>query len=172
MSTITSAIPGALDYLVTTATSTYATYAAANNLTCLVLDGPAPVDAEETYPCIVWVGFDPNNPEMPAVLGDQQFATLGARTRDETFTIVNTVRYWTGDVTAVQPTRDQAFALLAQFETMLRGTPLNGPGDCTLGKNVLFSQISGGINYTPIRASGGLIGEIVFHVTCRARLTS
>jgi hypothetical protein len=172
MSTVTSTAGAALDYLVTTATGIYAAYAAANGLTCLVLDGPAPVDSEETYPVVVWVGFDPNNPENPVVVGDQEFAALGARTRNETFTIVNTVRYWTGDTTAVKTVRDQAFALLAQFETMLRGTPLNGPGDCTLGGNVLFSQISGGLQYTPISSGSGLIGEITFHVSCRSRLTS
>jgi hypothetical protein len=172
MSTVTSSIGAAIDYLAATAATVYAAYAAANSLTIEVFDGPPTTVSVDVIQSRVYVGFDPDNPELPVVVGDQEFATLGARTRDERYAIACCVQYWSGDQGNVKTVRDGAFALLAQFETMLRGTPLNGPGDCTLGRAVLFSQIAGGIDYSQLAGSAGLIGQINFHVSCRSRLTS
>jgi hypothetical protein len=173
MTTITSAIPRAMDYLASTAATVYAAYATANSMTIEVFDGPPPAASQGTVQAQVFVGFDPDNAELPVVVGDQEFGPLGARTRNETFEIACCARYWSGDSTNVKAVRDIAFDLLAQFETMLRGSPaVGGPGDTTLGGNVLFSQISGGIDYTQLSGSSGLIGQINFHIACRARLTS
>lgn len=170
--TTTSTIGAAIDYLASTAAALYAAYGAANDVTIQVIDGPPTAASQETIQSMVWIGFDPDNPELPVVVGDQQFATLGARTRDESYAIACCVQYWSGDAANVKAVRDGAFALLAQFETMLRGSPLTGPGDCTLGGAVLFAQIAGGIDYSQLSGSNGLIGQINFHVTCRSRLTS
>lgn len=165
----TSAVGAALDYLAAAATTAYAAYAAANNLAIQVIDGPPPAASEEAISSLVWIGYDPTNPDEPAALGTQDFVHLNTLTRDEQLTIVNTIEYWTGDVANVSGARQGAFALLAVFELLLRGIGGN-PGDTTLGGAVTWSQITS-TQYTQDSASPGLIARIVFRVSAKARLT-
>lgn len=159
----TSAIAAAVDYLVTAATTAYGT-------TTQVFDGIPPSATELTYPQRIYIGYSPVNPELPIATGDQDFAALGARSRNEHFAIVCAAEYWSGDPT-IKPLRDGAFAVLAQVELLLRGTGGN-PGDCTLGGAVLYAQISGGIEVHQGQTTSGASCLVQFHITCRARLTT
>jgi len=163
MTATSSAMGAAIDYLATAA-------AAAFPAPIQVVDGPVVTDTMETATSRIWVGADPDNPDAPAAEGDQEFAALGARSRNETFAIVNTVDFWSGNTVAA-PVRAGAFALLRTFELLIRGTNGN-PGDTRMGGAVLWSQIAGDVAYHQIDSSDGLIGRIVFHVSCMARLTS
>lgn len=158
----TSSIAAAIDYLVTACTT-------AVGASAHVFDGPPPGDTELVLDDRIWIGYSPLGPDLPAAAGDQQFATLGARTRDETYSLVCAVEHFGGD-TAMRPLRDGALALLATVETQLRGTGGN-PGDCTLGGNVLFAQIAGGIEVHQAQTPAGASVLVQFHVSCRARLT-
>ncbi|WP_051943879.1 hypothetical protein [Streptacidiphilus rugosus] len=159
----TSAISAAVDYLVTAATTAYGTSAH-------VFDGPPATDTALDLDDRIWIGFDPVNEGVPAVTGDQEFAALGARSRNETFEIVCAVEHWSGDST-FRGLRDGAFALLAQVEMLLRGTG-GQPGDCTLGGAVLYAQVSGGIELHQSSTANGAAVLVLFHISCRARLTS
>lgn len=158
----TSTMAAAIDYLVTACTSAFGS-------TAHVFDGPPSADTQLTLDDRVWIGYSPISPDLPAAAGDQQFATLGARSRDETYAIVCAVEHFGGDTT-MRPLRDGAFALLATVETLLRGTGGN-PGDCTLGGAVLFAQISGGLEMHQAQTPAGASVLVQFHVQCRARLT-
>jgi hypothetical protein len=166
MTVTVSAISPAIAALVAAAKTAY------NTAKVDVLEGPPVTALDDTYSQRVWIGYNPLNPEEPSATGDQEFATLGARSRNEDFTVVCCCEYWTGDPTP-STARLGAFALLSAFEPLLRGTPgSGGPGDATLGRVVLWSQIAGGIDYAAEQSSNGVVGRVVFHVTCRARLTS
>jgi hypothetical protein len=152
----------AIDYLVTACTTAFGNGAH-------VFDG-APVSGTElTLDDRIWIGYSPISPDLPAAAGDQTFATLGGRSRDENYAIVCAVEHFSGDTT-MRPLRDGAFGLLATVETLLRGTGGN-PGDCTLGGAVLFSQIAGGLEVHQAETPSGAAVMIQFHVQCRARLT-
>lgn len=159
----TSSIPAAIDYLVQAATTAFGS-------SVQVTDGPLVSGTEPTAQDQLWIGYSPLNEELPAVVGDQDFAALGARSRNENYAILCCLIQWSGDP-ATKALRDSAFALLATVETLLRGTGGN-PGDCTLGGAVLYSQISGGIEVMPTEDTTGAGLAIQFHVQCRARLTS
>jgi hypothetical protein len=159
----TSSIPAALDNLLTTTTAAFGT-------TAHVFDGAPAADTELFLNDRVWIGYSPINPDLPAVTGDQDFAALGARSRNETFAIVCAVEHWDGSGT-FSALRAGAFGLLRQVETLLRGTGGN-PGDCTLGRTVLFAGLSGGIEVHQAETPNGPTVLIQFHISCRARLTS
>lgn len=166
--TTTSAIPAAIDYLVKACRAAFGE-------TARVFDGPHINDAELARQDLVWIGHNPLTdvgiPE-PVVTGDQSFATLGARSRDETFAIVCAIEHWSGS-TDMQPTRAAAFALLARIEQLLRGTPASGGiGDATLGGAVLYAQIGGGMETYHMQSDRGSSCAVVFHISCMARLTT
>lgn len=163
MTVMSSRIPAAVDYLVTTITSTLGANAH-------VFDGPPANGTELELNNRVWIGYSPVSPDLPAVTGDQDFAALGARSRNENFAIVCAVEYWDGSG-AFTVLRAAAFALLRQIETLLRGTGGN-PGDCTLGGAVQFAGLSGGIEVHQGSTTEGPSVLLQFHITCRARLTS
>ena len=163
MTITTSSIGAAIDYLVTACTAAF-------GATALVFDGVPSSGTELTLADRIWIGFSPPNPELPVAVGDQEFATLGAYTRNETSAIVCAVEHGSGS-TAMQPARDQAFALLRTVETLLRGVGGN-PGDTTLGGAVLFSGIGSGIEVYQTQDTNGANVLIQFHVQCTARLTA
>lgn len=164
MSVATSTIPAAIDYLVSAATAAFPKV--------LVLDGGPRSTDQQSYQDIVAIGWD-GDPEMAtaAADGDQDFATIArALTRDEDYRIICSILHWDGGE-SYKAARDGAFAMLAVFEKLLRGYPPNGTGDTSLGGAVLWSQVSGGnsLNYTS--GPNGVGAYVIFHVTCRARLT-
>ncbi len=159
----TSSIAAAVDYLVSATTAAFGS-------SVQVTDGPLISGTELTAPDRLWIGYSPYNETLPAVVGDQDFAALGARSRNETYAILCCIEQWSGDPTP-KALRDGAFSLLATVETLLRGTNGN-PGDCTLGGAVLYAQISGGIEVIPTEDTSGGGVAIQFHIQCRARLTA
>lgn len=167
--TTTSSIPAAISYLYQQALSAYPA------ATTHVFDGPTPYSTQIALPDRVWIGHNPlTQPGIaePVMTGDQQFATLGARSRDETYQIVCAVEHWTGDTT-MATARAAAFGLLRTFELLMRGVPATGaPGDATLGGAVLYAQVSGGIETYQDQDDAGATCMVVFHVATTARLTT
>lgn len=173
MSATTSTINAAIGYLVSTAKAAWA-----NDQSVYVFDGPAPVGTALESPNRVWIGADPTKDEeagYDAVTGDQDVATLSqGRTKDETFSITCAIEHWDGG-TDLAEARAAAFGYLATFEKFLRGIPaLGGPGDVTLGGALGSSgwaKLAGGVQLHQEQQSPGCDVVIVFHVTCKARLS-
>lgn len=89
-----------------------------------VVDGP--IVTNDPLPEAVFVGYD-GNPEGDGEAVDfrQEWASIGQRAKDETFTVTCAVVVWRGS-TEVKPIRDRAFALLAAIENSLRADPSLG----------------------------------------------
>lgn len=164
MSVQTSSIPAALSYLYTAAVAAFPA--------ALVLDGPPRVSDQQSFQDVVSIGWDGDEQmATPAVDGDQDFAALNRTlTRDELYRIVCSVMHWDGS-DSVTTARTAAFALLTTFEKLLRGYPPNGTGDTTLGGAVLWSHVAGGITVDQTTDANGAACRVIFHVTCKARLT-
>lgn len=164
MTVQTSTIPAAITYLVNAATAAFPG--------ALVLDGPPRVSDQQSEQKVISIGWNGEEDlATPAVEGDQQFRNMDrGLTRDENYAIVCSIMCWDGS-DAVTTSRAAAFGLLATFEKLLRGLPPNGTGDVTLGGAVLWAGISGGISLDYVTGPNGAASRIVFHVTCRARLT-
>lgn len=165
MTVQTSAIPAAWNYLVSAATSAFAS-------TVLICDGPIPVVDLDAYQDRVTIGWDGDeNTFADAVTGTQAFRNLDRGiTKDEDFEIVCSVTHWDGD-NSISSARTKAFALLATFEKLMRGYPPNGSGDVSLGGAVQFAGIGGNISVIPGVTQDGAFFTIIFHVACTARLT-
>lgn len=164
MSIATSSIPAAIDYLVAAATTAFPK--------ALVLDGGPKVTDQQAFQDIVAIGWDGDEQmAMPAVEGDQDFAALNrALTRNEDYRITCSVLHWDGGG-SYKVARDGAFGMLATFEKLLRGYPPNGTGDTSLGGAVLWSHVAGGTALNYVSDTNGVAAYVIFHVTCRARLT-
>jgi len=165
MTVATSTIPAAIDYLVSAATAAFPA--------ALVLDGGPKSTDQQSFQDIVAIGWDGDEQmATPATEGDQDFASINrALTRNEDYRIVCSILHWDGG-DSYKHARDGVFGMLATFEKLLRGYPPNGTGDTSLGGAVLWSHIAGGysLSYTPA-SSNGVAAYLIFHITCRARLT-
>ena len=171
--TTTSAIGNAIAALVAAVNAAVAAGSFGKDVA--VFEGFYIADSELTLQSRIWIGYDPINPANPAAEGTQEFAALNqARSRNETFSIVCAVESWTGNAdNATATVRANVFALLAQFELLLRGTAASaGPGDTTLGGKVLWSQVTGPIIFDYVGDDSGVLGQLSFHVACAARLTT
>jgi hypothetical protein len=163
----------AIAYLVAKAEAQWA-----NDLSVVVFDGPTPADFELEAPNRIFIGADPTKLDAEgddAVTGDQEVATLSqGRTRNEAFAITCAVEHWDGG-TDLAEARSIAKGYFDTFEQFLRGIPPIGPGDVTLGGALGTSgwaQIAGGIALHQEQQSTGCAVVLVFHVSCRARLTT
>lgn len=168
-----SQIFDAVAYLVATARSTWA-----NDATVVVFDGPTPADFELEAQNRIWIGADPTKLDAEgddAVTGDQEVATLSqGRTRTERFAITCAIEHWDGG-TDLSEARAAVKGYFNAFEQLLRGVPLVGPGDITLGGALGASgwaQIAGGIQLHQEQQPTGCDVVLVFHVSCTARLTT
>lgn len=132
----------------------------------VVFDGPRVTDNDLVNPDRLYIGASAD--DDPAAEGDQDFAHLGARARDETFAIACTAEAWSGD-TDMKVRRDRALALLAEVENLLRPTDAN-PRAYTISESVLYAHIAGGMRLVQRQTGNGAIASITFHVTCRARI--
>ncbi|MEY9837100.1 hypothetical protein [Streptacidiphilus sp. EB103A] len=162
MTITTSSMAAAIDYLVTACSNAFGT-------TAHVFDGPPIGDTALVLDDRIWIGYSPISAGLAAANGTQDFAALGARSRNETYSVLCAVEHWSG-ATDMRPLRDGAFVLLRQVETLLRGTG-GTPGDCTLGGAVLFAQLAGGLELHQAQTPDGASVLIQFYVQCRARLT-
>jgi hypothetical protein len=116
--TTTSRAPDAIDRLV-------ALFDAAPQLDGVkVVDGPI-VTGDPLHEA-VYVGYD-GDPDGDGLAVDfsQEWASIGQKAKNETFTVTCAVVVWKGG-TKVRPIRARAFELLAAVEDLLRGDPALG----------------------------------------------
>jgi hypothetical protein len=132
----------------------------------VIFDGPRVPHNARVTPAGLYLGA--RAVDDPAAEGDQDFAHLGARARDETFAIACTAEAFSGD-TDMKVRRDRALALLAEVENLLRPTDTN-PRAYTISEAVLYAHVAGGTRLVQRQTGNGAIASITFHITCRARI--
>jgi hypothetical protein len=127
-----------------------------------IIDGPEPTNLSERD--MIFVGWQPG---ADAAVGLQQdFASAGARTRDEDFEIACYAESRAGDKDmALRRTR--VFALVGAVETALRATDA-APTAPTLNGTVLWAHLTTG-NLQQVQSEGAVAG-LAFAVACRARI--
>lgn len=152
----TSRVPAAVDALLTILR------AAPGLSDVLVVDGPVTVNL--TARRRIYVGWQPG--DSPAVSLTQDFASAGARTRDENFAIGCYAEARAGDKD-MSITRQAVFDLVGEVETALRATN-EAPTAPTLNGAVLWAHLTTG-DLSQSTESGTLAG-LAFTVTCRARI--
>lgn len=153
----TSAVPAAIDALL-------AILRAAPALAGVrIVDGPPSVNLTERHR--IYVGWSPGSEQ--AVDITQDFASAGARTRDEDFSIACYVETRAGDKDMTLR-RAKAFELLAAVEVALRAT--NGaPTAPTLSGTVQWAHLTSG-SLVQEQGDKGALAGLSFTVTCRARI--
>lgn len=158
----TSAIPAAIDGLVALCTGQVAPGGLLERV--IVFDGPPFTKPSEQQ--LLFIGDTPD--DLSSVSGTQDFAHIGARQRDEDFSIYCTAVSRSGG-TDMKVERDRAFRMKGAVEKLLRpGFP---GADITLGGAVMWAHVSGEITLSQITDPNGAMARLGFHVVCRARLT-
>jgi len=127
-----------------------------------VVDGPDAVNATERHR--IHIGWQPD--AEAAVVLQQAFASAGARTRDEEFSISCYAESRGGDKD-MAARRAKVFAMVAAVEDALRATDA-APEAPTLNGTVLWSELTTG-NLQQAQAEGAVAG-LAFTVACRARI--
>ncbi|WP_063735621.1 hypothetical protein [Streptomyces sp. RTd22] len=152
----TSAVPAAVDALLEILR------AAPGLADARVVDGPPSTNLTDRK--YVFVGWQPGAEAAVAI--EQDFASAGARRRDESFEISCYAETRSGDKDmAVQ--RAAVFELVAAVEDALRATDA-APAAPTLGGTVLWAHLTTG-SLTQVQSEGTVAG-LAFTVTCRARI--
>ncbi|MFD5033647.1 hypothetical protein ACFWM0_25050 [Streptomyces sp. NPDC058405] len=129
-----------------------------------IVDGPPPT-TNLTERHRIYIGWQPGSES--AVGLTQRFASAGARTRDEDFTIACYAESRSGDKDmALRRTR--VFEIVAAVEIALRATN-ELPEAPTLNGAVLWANLTAGDLIQEQSDSGPLAG-LGFSVTCRARI--
>jgi hypothetical protein len=113
----------------------------------------------------LFIGWSPD--DAIAATMTQDFASAGARRRDEDFTILGYAESRAGD-TDLAARRVRVFALLAAVEDALRATDTQ-PNAPTLNGSVLWAHLTQGVLAQPQTPDGALAG-VTFTVACKARL--
>jgi hypothetical protein len=153
---LTSRVPAAVDALL-------AILRAAPGLSAVaVLDGDPSVNFTDKRLIIIGAGGG----DSPAVELSQDFASAGARNRDESFTIRCRAESSAGDQ-EISLQRTRVFELVGEVEIALRATDAN-PTAPTLGGVVQWAHVTAG-DLVQNKTSGGL-AVLAFDVTCRARI--
>ncbi|WP_326739145.1 hypothetical protein [Streptomyces sp. NBC_01022] len=153
----TSAVPAAVDALLAILRASPAL------AEVRIVDGPPSVNLTDRHR--IYVGWAPGSEQ--AVDITQEFASAGARTRDEDFSIACYAETRTGDKD-MSLRRAKAFELLAAVEDALRATN-DAPTAPTLSGTVLWSHLTAGSLVQEQNDSGALAG-LPFSVTCHARI--
>lgn len=153
----TSRVPEAIDALLTLCRAAPALADAT------VTDGPPLTNL--AAPALLFIGWAPGG--LPAASIVQDFASAGARRRDETFTITGYAECRSGD-TGMQAARTAVFALAAAVETILRATNVQ-PDAPTLGGAVLWAHLIAG-DLTQQQTADGVLAGLTLTISCRARL--
>lgn len=153
----TSRVPEAIDALLALCR------AAPELAAATVSDGPPLTNL--TAEQLLFIGWAPSADTAASIT--QNFASAGARRRDEDFSIACYAEARSGGTT-MKTVRDQVFGLVATVETILRATDA-APDAPTLGGAVLWSHLTAGELTQPQTADGALAG-LTFTVTCKARL--
>lgn len=153
----TSRVPAAIDALLSI-------LAAAPGLADVkVMDGPPSINFAERQ--VIYIGWQPNG-ETSVTLA-QDFASAGARTRDEEFTISGYIESRSGDADAAKLHRDRVFAILGEVEIALRATEA-APTAPTLNGTVLWAHLTAG-DLAQAQSEGTIAG-LGFTLACRARI--
>lgn len=128
-----------------------------------VLDGPPVGDqSDQDY---VAVGWQDGSEESVQIV--QDFASAGARTRDENFAILCWLDTWTGD-SDVSVRRTRAFELLAVVENAIRASG-GSPTAPTMNGSVQWAHLTNAV-LKQANTQDGVRAGIAFTVTCRARI--
>ncbi|MFD7093395.1 hypothetical protein [Streptomyces xanthophaeus] len=152
----TSAVPAAVDALL-------AILRAAPGLAKVqVVDGPPTVNL--IGPDFLFVGFQPG--ADAAVSLTQQFASAGARLRDEDIEIQGYIESKVGG-TDMAGRRRRAFEILGEVESALRATDA-APTAPTLNGTVQWAHLTAGDLFQI--QSDGVTAGLNFTVRCRARI--
>lgn len=125
-----------------------------------VHDGPQPTsDPLKAVVCIGWDGDEGND---EAVQSTQEWAGLGARSKDEALQVTCAAIAWHGSTTN-KPVRDRAYELVAAVEDALRANPSLGfppPTVVALATGNAFQQQTG----------SGAQCRVVFTVAIKTRI--
>ncbi|MGP3636199.1 hypothetical protein ACTU45_23050 [Streptomyces sp. 24-1644] len=127
-----------------------------------VIDGPPGVNFTEKDR--IYVGYAPSGEQAAEM--QQQFASAGARQRDEDGTISGYIESRRGD-TNIRDRRLRVFEILGVIENALRATNEN-PSAPTLGGIVLWAELTAGA-LIQSQDNGALAG-LSFTVHFRARI--
>lgn len=148
----TSSIPAAIAGLI-------ATLKASPTLAGVdVFDGPPMAGENPDYMC---VGHDPTDP-LTAAEGSQTPASLGNRSREESYEIACSLVAWSGG-DSIAERRIRAMALFAGVEAAVRA-------DITLGGAVRTAQVGSYSLLQELTEQGASAG-LRFRIICSARLT-
>jgi hypothetical protein len=128
-----------------------------------VHDGPVAVNLADRRH--LYVGWAPGAEQ--AVELTQQFASAGARTRDEMFSIACYAEARAGDKDMALR-RATVFGIVAAVETALRATDA-APEAPTLTGTVLWCEVTAG-NLVQEQNQDGALAGLHFTVACRARI--
>lgn len=128
-----------------------------------VIDGPAATNY--TARRRLYIGWAPGAEQAASVT--QEFAYVGARRRDEDFTISCYAEVRAGDKD-MGLRRAAVFELLAEVEDALRATDA-APEAPTLGGVVLWAHLTTG-SLTQVQTENGALAGLEFTVACRARI--
>jgi hypothetical protein len=128
-----------------------------------ITDGPVVTDLSE--PDRLFVGWAPGL-EL-AAQAQQDFASAGARRRDEGFDLTCYLESRSGD-TDLAVRRARVYALQAVLEDLLRATD-DEPEAPTLRGTVQWAHLTSSTLTQPQTTSGALAG-LTLTITCRARL--
>ncbi|MFF1348508.1 hypothetical protein ACFVZJ_21435 [Streptomyces sp. NPDC058322] len=154
---VTSAVPAAVDALL-------AILRAAPALAdARIVDGPPSVNLTERHR--IYVGWSPGADQAIDIA--QDFASAGARTRDESFDIACYAETRAGDKDMALR-RTAVFELLAAVEVALRATS-DAPTAPTLSGTVQWAHLTAG-GLVQEQSDGGALAGLSFTVTCRARI--
>ncbi|MDJ0461556.1 hypothetical protein [Streptomyces sp. H27-C3] len=153
----TSRVPAALNALLTILRAAPALAATH------IEDGPPGVNLTDRHR--LYIGWSPSGDQ--AVDLQQSFASAGARTRDESFTITCYAESRAGDKDMALR-RTQVFEIVAAVEAALRATDAFPEAPTLLGA-VLWSELTTG-SLTQEQGSDGALAGLVFSVSCRARI--
>lgn len=127
-----------------------------------IVDGPEAVNLTDKDR--VHVGWQPGG--EAAVNLQQEFASAGARTRDEAFEIACYAESRAGDKD-MAARRARVFELVGAVETALRATDA-APTAPTLNNTVQWAHLTTG-NLLQVQSEGAVAG-LAFTITCRARI--
>jgi hypothetical protein len=153
---VTSRIPAAIDGLVALCRGLPAL------ATVAIHDGPP--GSNLTDQLMLFIGDTPE--DLVSVRGSQNWAALGARAKDERFTIVCTAAARSGD-TNMKVERDRAFSIVAAVEIAVRDLVT---GDISLGGAVSWCGLDEDISLAQLQTPDGALAKVGFGVTCRARI--
>ncbi|MER7806166.1 hypothetical protein [Streptomyces sp900116325] len=128
-----------------------------------IVDGPPAVNLTDRHR--IYIGWAPGAEQAAEIA--QDFASAGARTRDEDFSIACYAESRAGDK-EMALRRTKVFELMAAVEVALRATN-EAPEAPTLNGTVQWAHLTAG-SLVQEQGSDGSLAGLAFTVRCRARI--